>query len=275
MTISTWGKKTTLLLLLIGVHAIFGIACRRVLIYSLSILSIWSPVLLTLIWVFIPLFLVMVVKGWVVCLVRPYRTVVLGFGLSAFVMMIVWGLNSFILLSVIIYWLIGCYYAYFAVRSLDNSIRFSLRPVVRGQSLLAFAGILMMGISFAIAYYESMIQSGATIPPAIKQALTEASMQSFENRLDVQAENDKIIALQEGRQELDMLWSSLERTMEPYSSLVPFAAGTAVTVVLYVVFVCLAWIPAILLEVLFPVLSKLKLICISSEMKQVQRFILD
>jgi hypothetical protein len=277
MKIGTWGKRTILLLLLIGVHVIFGIACQRVQVYYKSMFANWNAFLLTLMWIFVSFFLVMIVAGLVVCLVRPYRVIMLGLALSAFVMMILWGVNFYVLIAGLFYWLIASLYAYFVVRSLANSICFSLQPVVRGQNLLAFAMALMLGVSFAIAYEQSMVESQSTIPPMVKQVLTNLSIRSFDDRLETQGVGDRVkaITLQEAGRELDMLWSGLERTLNPFAGLVLIAAGIAVSIVLEIIFICFAWLPSIFLELLFLILPKLNLIRMISETKQTQRFVLD
>ncbi len=277
MNIAAWGKRIVLLLFLTVAHALFGLACQRIQFNYPTLIAQRSSLILLATWLFLSLLSVTTVAALVAALVRPYRAILLGFAIATFVMLIFWGINRDSLIAALVYWLIISSYAYFVARESDNSIRFSLQPVICGQNQLGLALVLVVAVSFAMAYDKSIAESETIIPAVVQRAVTNTTIRLVEGRLeDLGLQGTlKNIAVQEIKNEVDLIWSGFEKAMAPFAPLFPFILGGAVAIFLEILFFCFGWLPAIVLEILFWLLPRLHLIQSKTETRQVQRFVLD
>ncbi len=277
MKLAAWAKTTIVLGLMTAAHAVLGLACQTMEVYYPMLFSSRQAVLLSAVWIFAAEFFILVLAGLATAVIRPFRTIVLGFALSALVMNVAWGIDLITILASIVYWLVACGYAWMMTRELKNTIRFSFQTILRQQGLLMFISLAMISTSLAAVYSDRIVEAETYLPPGFQQLATETATGIFKTsdgylRL---GKTGQAIVLQQAEQTLDHIWSSLEALLARISGLLPFAVGALVLLWLDLIASAFAWIPAFALHFLFWFLVKLGFVHAASEAVQAERYGLE
>jgi hypothetical protein len=278
MKASTVVKIVVFLLMLIGAHVLFGVACSKVQSQYDALFTQGKPLLNLALWVFGSILFLALTGGLVAALVRPFWVITLGYFLSALAMFLMWKIGIITAVASLIYFLIAIGFSITVVNEIKVRLSFSVRPIQQEQKLLLFGLVLMVGVSFALGYQETARRSGALIPPAYKQKIIDPITRAVQEQLEKQSglgPVEKAMALQQLQQGLEKFWTDTERTIQPYAPYLPFVIGVLVLWLLETLLGFVAWIPPLLLSGLFPLLKAIGVTHEVVETKEARRLVLE
>jgi hypothetical protein len=278
MKMSSLIKIAVFILMLIGAHVLFGMTCNKVQSHYEDLFPPGKASLNLVIWVAGSILLSALIDGLVVALVRPLWIIALGFFLSSLAMLLAWGTNIYSALASLIYFLIAISFSRTVADEIENRLSFSVNPIQQEQKLLLFGLALMIGAGFAFGYQEAARLSGALIPPAYKQKITDLITNTVQARLEKQSglgQIDNAMALQQMQLGIEKLWTQADTLLEPYAAYLPFAIGALLVWLLYTLLRFVAWIPPLLLSRIIPLLNAIGVTHEVVETKEARRLVLD
>jgi len=278
MKASTVVKIGVFLLMGIGAHVLFGVACSKVQSQYEALFTPGSASLNLAIWVFGSILLVALTGGLVASLVRPFWVIALGFFLSSLAMLLTWGINIYSTLASLIYFLVAIGFSNTVVAELKVRLNFSVKPIQQEQKFLLLGLTLMIGAGFALGYWEDARQSQAIIPPAYKQMVSDMVTRTLATQIEKQTAvgpTEKAMALQQLQQGLDKFWAETERTIQPYAPYLPFVIGALSFWMLFTFLSLISWIPPLLSSGIIPLLKTIGVTHEVAETKEARRLVLD
>ena len=278
MKASTVVKIVVLLLVLIGAHVLFGVACSKVQSQYEALFTQGKPLLNLAMWAFGSILLVALTGGLVAALVRPVWIIALGYFLSALAMFLMWKIGIITVVASLIYFSIAIGFSITVVDEIKARLSFSVRPIQQEQKFLLFGLVLMIGVSFALGYQEAIRRSGALIPPAYKQVVSDMITRTLVAQIEKQTAigpAEKAMALQQLQQGLEKFWVEIERAIQPYAPYLPFVIGALVFWLLETLLGFVAWIPPLLLSGIIPLLKAIGVTHEVAETKEALRLVLE
>jgi len=269
---SKWLKVTLFVLLLVGAGHFFGTVCKQIgQAYSL-ILSPSEELLSLLLWFLLALAAVAVIAGLVAGLLRPLWVGIVAFALSGLAMLLGWQMTLGSGILILVYLLAASFYAVGVARELNERIRFSVRPISEGQGMFLMALILVACGSLYLGCAAHIEREGFSIP----EFYIEMLMKPMENQIEAQgATGEGQEALARFRNEFRLAVAEFfERTVKPYEQFIPLAVAASLFMPLVTISRLLAWVPAMFLSIVFPLLEALGMIKVVSETREVQTLVI-
>jgi len=275
MKASTVVKIVVFLLMLIGAHVLFGVACSKVQSQYEALFTQGKPLLNLVLWVFGSILFLALTGGLVAALVSPFWIIALGYFLSALAMFLMWKIGIITAAASLIYFLIAVGFSITVVEELKVRLSFSVKPIQQEQKFLLFGLALMIGVSFSLGYLEDARQSNAMIPPAYKQMVSDMVTRTMVAQIERQTAigpTEKAMALQQG---LEKFWADTERTIQPYAPYLPLVIGALLVWLLETFLGLVSWIPPLLLSGFFPLLKAIGVTHEVVETKEVRQLALE
>jgi len=268
-----WLKTAFLAILLMAAGYFFGMACKQV---SQAYTLIYSPskeLLEPLLWFLLALCAVATTAGLVAALLRPTWVGIIAFILSGLTMLQGWEMTTVSKVLVLAYVLVGSFYVVGVARELNERIRFSVRPISAGQSMLLMVLVIVACGGLYLGYAAYVEQEGFSIPEPYIEMLMEQMEKQIEERAPAEQRQEMIAQLRkEFRRGIDEFF---ERTVKPYERFIPLAIVAGLFMPLVTITRLLAWVPLIILSVIFPLLTALRVTKVVSETQEVQRLVIS
>lgn len=264
--------------LLIGASYLLGTICWQV---QQGYELIFVPSLelgMLLLWCLAGMAAVAIASGLVAALVRPLWACAAAFLFSALALLLGWEVRSGTGLLALLYFLALLLYALGTARELEERVHFSVGTVSDGLSLLltVLALIACGGIYFG--YAAKIEAEGFSIPPTIKDTFVGVIMQ----RVGAQVEADGALKpeerekqLAEVREQMERMWlEPMESRLKPYERVIPALLALGLFWTLRTLLAFLAWVPALVLRGLFPLLTLLRVTRVMRETREVARLVI-
>ena len=278
MKMSLFVKTVVFILLLIGAHLILGIMCSQLQHQSASSFPNGKATLNLLLWTVGSILLVLLIGGFVTTFIRPFWILSIGYFLSSLALLVGWGVNIYLAITSLLYFLIAIYFSYIVVKEIKERVSFSVKPIQQGQNLLVLGLTLLIGVSFALGYQEAMRQSGEVIPSAYKQKIFDSITLRMQDNLNKESETSPIenaMIMQQMQQGLEELWIQADAMLKPYSSYIPFIFGGLLICVLNPLLGIIAWLPPRLLFRIVQLLKAIGVVREVIEVKETKQLVLD
>lgn len=269
---SKWLKIAFFAALLIGAGYFFGRICRQFgRAYELMLIP--SRELLSLLLRFLLAVGVLTVSaGLVAALLRPIWVGFIAFALSGLAILLGWQVTVVSSVLILVYLLAAFLYTAQVVRELSERIRFSVHPIGAGQSMLLIALILVACGSLYLGYAAYIDREGFSLPEYYTETLIEQIETQIEARVPAEERQKAIAEFREGFQRA--VDEFFEHTVKPYERLVPLGVAASIFMSLVTLTRLLAWVPTMVLSLVFPLLTTLGVTEVVGEMQEVQRLVL-
>ena len=268
-----WLKVAFLAALLMGAGYFFGIVCHQIGQAYELILHPSKELLNLLLWFLLALGAVAVTAGLVAALVRPVWLGILVFAFSGLTMLLGWEVTVASTVLVLVYLLVGSLYVVGVARELNERIRFSVRTISDAQGMLLMTMTLMACGSLYLGYAAHIEREGFSLPEFYIEIFMEQMEKQIEARVPAE-EREEVVAqfAEEFRRAVDEFF---ERTVKPYERFIPLAIAAGLFMPLVTITRLLAWVPSVVLSVVFPFLAALGVTKVVSETQEVQRLVIS
>jgi len=268
------GLKTALFAaLLIGAGFFFGATCEQIGHAYELILAPSEELLTLLLWFLLAVGAVTVSAGLVAALLRPVWVGFIAFALSGLAMLLGWQVTMISGLLVAVYLLAACVYAVGVARELSERIRFSVRSISAGQSMLLMSLVLVACGSLTMGYAAHIEQEGFSLP----EAYTEAFMEQLEKQIEARVppgEREEVVG--EFREEFQRgVDEFVEETVKPYEELIPLGVAAGLFMPLVTITRLLAWVPTAILSLVFRLLMVSGVTKVITETQEVEKLVID
>ena len=272
-------KIVILVGLLIAVSYLFGTICWRVrggyeLIFTSS-LEAGSLVA----WCVMGTLLVIIFAGLVAALVRPLWAWGVTFLLASLALLLGWEVRVGTGLLALLYLLALCLYTVRTAGELEARVRFSVRALSDGFSILlaALALIVCGGVYFGCA--AQIEAEGFSIPPSLTDTFVETIMQRVSTQMEAEVElkpEEREKQLAEIREQMESMWvQPIETRLKPYERFIPALVAFGFFWTLKMLLGFLTWIPSLVLRVLFALLGALGVTRVVRETREVERLVIE
>ena len=270
---SKWLKVGFLAMLLIGAGYLLGTACQRAGRAYALILNPSRELLNPLLWFLLGAGAVAVTAGVVAALIRPVWLAMIAFALSGLAMLLGWQMTAISGILGLVYVLTASLYAVSVASELDQRISFAVQPISGGQGLLQMAIILLACGGLYADAAAHIMQEGFSIPETYVDAFMEQAERQIEARVP-EDERQEVVA--EFREEFNRAVDEFfEQTVKPREHLIPLALAASLFTPLVTITRLLAWVPTVLLSIIFRLLRALGVTKVVSETREVQRLTID
>lgn len=275
------GKVTKMIVLsalLIAAGYFFGLTCGRV---SRAYEMIFSPsrdALYLVGQLLLAMGALAVTSGIVAALFRPFWTCLVAFVLSGATILVAWEASLGSGIAVLVYLVASLLYASRVIAELNNRVRFSVGPVAQSQAILLTTLAAVVCASLYLGCADQIEREGFSLPPTARDAITRMVMMPIERRIEGQAgltqeEKEKILA--EVRVEMERQWlEPMEEMLRRYEPFVPIGIAAMLFMSLVSIVRLLSWVPALILGVVFLLLSALRVVHVATETREVERLTL-
>jgi len=270
---SKWLKTAFLAALLMGAGYFFGTVCDQIgQAYELILFP--SGKLLDLLLLFLlAMGAVIVTAGLVAALLRPVWVGIIAFGLSGSAMLLGWQVTLGSGILSLVYLLAASLYAVGVARELNQRIGFSVRPIGAGQGMLLMTLALVACSSLYFGYAAYIEREGFSLPESYIEMFMDQMEKQIKARVPAE-EREEVVAEFRGefRRTVDEF---LESTVKPYERFIPLALAVSLLMPLVTITRLLAWVPTVILGVVFPLLTALGVTKVIRETREVQRLVID
>ena len=227
----------------------FGVVCAHIGEGYALLLSPSSDLLVLLVEFLIALAAVAVAAGLVAVLLRPLWLGFAAFALSTLALVLGWEASLTGGLLAALYLLAGAAYVVAVDRELNQRLRFSVHPVVDSQSVLR---LVLIFVACAVLYLGTaprIQREGFSIPDAYLDPLA----QQMEKQVVASVPQDqRAEAAREFRKQFRSMMDGLvERTLGQYQRFLPALVVSSVFMSLVTIVNLLAWVPGLVLQLLF------------------------
>lgn len=227
-----------------------------------------------LLWFLLALYVVTVTAGLAAALLRPMWIAITAFALSGLAMPLGWQLTIGSGILSLVYLLAGVLYVSAVTKKLNQQIEFSVQPVAKSQGLLRMALVLIACGSLYLGCAAHIEQEGFSIPePYLKIASDQIEERIIKPKVPEWQYQEAAAGFREEFKHAVDNFS--ENTIKPYERFIPLAIVAVLFTPLITIVSLLAWIPAMLLRIIFPLLKISGITKIVSETKEVQRLTID
>lgn len=270
---SKWLKVAFLTALLMGAGYFFGTVCEQIGQAYELVLSPSREFLPLLLWFLLALGAVAVTAGLVAALLRPVWVGMIAFALSGLTTLLGWQVTVSSTILVLVYLLAASLYVMGVAREMNERIRFSVRPISAGQGMLLMGLVFLACGSLYLDYAAHIEREGFSIP----ESYIEMYMEQMEKRIEARVPaEERQEALAEFREEFRRSVDDFfERTVKPYERYIPLVLAAGLFTLLVTITRLLAWVPTIVLSVVFPLLAALGITNVVSETREVQRLVIS
>jgi hypothetical protein len=261
--------------LLIAAGYFFGSVCARVNQQYQLILSPSKDLMSLAFEVLLALGTVAVSAGIVAALFRPFWVCIIAFGLSAMAMLFGWDWRMGTSIMALLYVSASLIYAKGVAQELGNRLDFSVRPISESQSLLLMVLNVVICSAFYFGYAAQIEKEGFSIPSSfVEMAMTSMERQFAQQPDLTPAQREE--ALAKFRQEFkDKVKKPIEDKVKPYERFIPLVAAIGLLQPLVFVISFLSWIPILVLRLVFPLLTALKVAKVVTENREARKLTLD
>jgi hypothetical protein len=265
------------ILLLIGAGFLVGRACQEINEQYQLLLSLNKDFASSVLMLLLAIALVAIAGGLVAALVRPLWISIIGFALSALAAFFAWELSLASGLTALIYFAVSIPYTRGVAEALENRLKFSVQAISGSQSILLAGLAIAASVSVYFGYAAEIDERGFQLPPAMGDMITEFSaapmMAQIDARTDLTAEERETMAAQmaEG---FEQWMASMEDMIQPYEKFIPLMLAFMLFQVLAAVNTLFSWAPIVVLAILFPILTRLRVATEITESKTVVHLVL-
>jgi ABC-type multidrug transport system fused ATPase/permease subunit len=270
---SKWLKTALFAVLLVGAGFFFGMICKQIGNAYELVLAPSGELLTLLLWFLLGVGAVTVSTGLVAALVRPVWGGFIALALSGLAMLLGWQVALVSSFLVVVYLLAACVYAEGVARDLNERVRFSVRSTSAGQSILLTALALVACGSLYAGYAAHIEQEGFSLPEAYIEVFMEQLEKQIEVRVPAEEREEVVGEFREGfRRTIDEF---VEQRVKPYEELIPLGVAAGLFMPLVTITGLLAWVPAVVLSLVFRLLTVLGVTRVVSETQEVERLVID
>lgn len=267
-----WLKAAFLALLLIAAGFFFGTLCRQMGgAYQVLIPPTrkFLPLLLRLL---AAVGLVTVAAGVVTTLLRPLWVACAAFGLAGVAILLGWGVSRERALLTLLFVLAAAIYAAITQDDLRKRITFSVRALAQMQSILLVALLVLAVGSFYLGYAAQIRKEGLSIPLEHRERVAN----DLANRISFGFPEAFREGIRSGvhDQVLDLLSVQFQKAVKPFERYVPAVLAALLFVLLLAATYLLAWVPTLLLGVVFSLLRAVRAVRVTTEMVEVKRLVI-
>jgi hypothetical protein len=263
--------KTIILAVLLIVAGYFlGSVCNRISQQYNLFFSLSMPALYLTLWLLGALCAVAVTAGLASVLLRPLWVCFIAFALSAVAILLAWEVNLISLVLVLLYFLVGLFYARGVAKGLEERISFSVRPISDNQTFLLIVLAILVCASFYSGYAAEIEREGFQLPPFITDRIVGMVEEQFEGWAEM-GPADRQAAEAEFREQLD---TQVQSMVEPFKPYIPMAVAAILFGILITIITLFSWIPILILRVIFSGLTALRVTRMVTEMREVERLTL-
>jgi hypothetical protein len=265
-------KVAFLVALLMGSTYFFGSICGQFgHTYELILSPSWDLLYLFL-WFLLALCLVMVTAGLVAALVQPVWIALTAFAASGLVMLAGWRLTMVSAIVIAVYVLAAFSYSWSVSRELANRIKFSAESLRVGQATLMIALIIAACGSLYLGCAAHIEREGFSMPEYYEGIIMEQVEKQIEARAPAE-ERERMVS--EFREEFPgAVEEFIDDTLNPYEKFIPLGIAVGPFMSLVTITRLLAWLPILVLRLVFSLLTALRLTKMVSETRQVQRLVI-
>ncbi|HEY63100.1 MAG TPA: hypothetical protein G4O02_00855 [Caldilineae bacterium] len=268
-----WLKMAFLAALLMGAGYFCGAVCKQIGRACELTLFPSKELLGLLLWFLLALGAIAVTAGLVAALLRPVWVGVIAFALSGLTMLLGWQVTVVSSVLVLMYFLAASFYAMRVARELNERIRFSVRPIGEGQDILLMALILVVCGSLYLGYTVYIEREGFSIPESYIEMFMEQMEKQIEGRIPQEERQEAVAKFREEfRRNID---GFLERMVKPYERFIPLTIVASLFMPLVTITRLLAWVPSVILRLVFPLLTALGVTKVVFETREVQRLVIS
>ncbi len=269
---SKWLKVAFLTILLMVAGYFFGVVCDQF-NGAYDLLLHPSMELLGLLLRFVvAAFGVAVAAGLVVALVRPGWAGAAAFVFSGASMLAAWAVSLVSGVLVLAYVVAGSFCVTRVAADLDERVRFSMRPISDGLSMLFMALALLACGGMYQGSAAVVAREGFSVPDSYIEMIMDQMEKQIGSGMPPE-EQEKTIAQfrQQFRSTVDDFFES---TVKPYERFIPLVIAAGLFMSLVTFSRLLAWVPMMLLGGIFPALKALGVTEEVSETQEVTRLVL-
>ena len=271
-------KMIVLSALPIATGYFFGLTCGRV---SRAYEMLFSPsrdVLYLVGQLLLAMGALTVASGIVAALFRPFWACLVAFVLSGATIFVAWEVSLGSGIAVLVYVVASLLYAGRVIAELNNRVRFSVGPVAQSQTILLTTLAAVACASLYLGCAAQIEREGFSLPPTARDAVTRMVMMPIERRIEGQAgltQDEKERILAEVRVEMERQWlEPMEETLRRYEPFVPVGIAGVLFMSLVSIARLLSWLPALVLGIVFLLLSALRVVHVATETREVERLTL-
>jgi hypothetical protein len=158
-------------------------------------------------------------------------------------------------------------------KELDERIRFSVRPISETQGMLLMILTLVACASLYLGYAAHVEREGFSVPESYIEMFMQQMEKQIETRVPV-AERQEAVARfrEEFHRTVDEF---LKHTVKPYEQFIVLGIAASIFMSLLTITRVLAWVPTVVLNLVFPLLGVLGVTKVVCEMKEQQRLVIS
>jgi hypothetical protein len=214
-----------------------------------------------------------VTAGLVAALLRPVWVGIIAFAFSALTMLLGWQVSPGSCVLVLVYVLVASLYTVSVARELNERIKFSVGTVTGEQGMLLMALVLVACGSLYLGYAAHIEREGFSVPELYIEMFMEQMEKQIVSRAP-EAEREEMMAefREEFRHTVDEFF---EQTVKPHEKLIPLSVAAGIFTPLVTVTRLLSWVPTMVLNLVFYLLTVLGVIKVVCETQEVQRLVID
>jgi hypothetical protein len=261
--------------LLIVASYFFGSVCTRVNQEYQLILSLSKDLMSLTLEVLLALGIVAVAAGVVAALFRPFWVCIIAFGLSALAMLFGWQWRIGTGIMALLYFFASLIYAKGVAQELDNRLNFSVQPISESQSLLLLVLNVVICSAFYFGYAAQIEKEGFSIPSSFVEMAMTSMERQFEQQPDLTPAQGEETSARFRQEFEDKVTKPIEDRIKPYERFIPLVAAIGLLQPLVFVISFLSWIPILILRLVFPLLTALKVAKVVTETREARKLILD
>ncbi len=269
-----WMKMASLVVLLIGAGYFFGTICRQIGFAYELILAPSRELINLLLRFLLALIAVGVTAGLVSALLRPVWIGMLAFALSGLAILLGWQvITGSSILLILAYILIASFYTVDVAKALNQYTKFSVHPLVKGQGILLIFLIFIASGGLGFGSAAHIKQEGFYIPKPFIEMFTEQIGKLLSAHVPEEKREEVMVNFKKEFPSTISRFS--EQTAKHYKQFIPLIIAAGLFIPLLVVARMVAWVPALVLRAIFPLLTALGITKVINETQEVQRLIID
>ncbi len=275
MSAAKSAKIVVLAILLIAAGFFFGNACERLHQDYQLILLFDRDFLRTLLLLLLAMATVAITGGLVAVLLRPLWICIVAFAVSALSAFIAWEVSLASGVAAVIFFFVSLLYCRGVAEALDNRLKFSVEPISGSQSILLTGLAIAACTALYFAYSMEIEERGFTYPPAMRDMIREMSMAPMTAQIEARSdltseEKDAFLAQILGGFE-EQWMRPMDEMIQSYERFIPIVIAFMLFQFLAVINSIFAWIPVVILSIVFPILSGLGIVAKTTETREVER----
>jgi len=219
-----------------------------------------------------------VTSGIVAVLFRPFWACFIAFVLSSAAILVAWEVSLGSGITVLVYLVASLLYTRGVIVELNNRVCFSVRPVAESQKILLMTLAAVACASLYLGYASKIEREGFSLPSSARDAITQIIMTPIERRIEQQTdltpeEKEEILAEMHAQMESEWL-EPMEETLRRYEPFIPVGVAVTLLTPLISVITLFSWLPILVLQITFLLLTALRVTRVVTETREVERLTL-